>query len=204
VGLLFVLNLVILAGLQAAANQRIQENTRQIGRLLDSTRAASLPPRKAHSWDEATGDVGAPLVHSRGSLADSGKSDQQQPPPDSGANSRNVQLSILALQKQLAAVKALAEHNSQAAAAKEAKLASLEAAGRQLAQLLLTEANLTLCTPEEEVSSGQQQHQLTSPAEGIFRLEVGARVRASTIYANMKMFELRKNGSPLKNGGVFR
>ncbi len=122
-------------------------------------------------------------------------------------NTRNMQLSLMTLQKQLAAVRAMAEKNSQAAAAKDAKLNNLETAGRQLAQLLLTEANLTLCIKEEADQQQQQQkrqQQLVSPADGVFRVELSGRVRTSSMFSNMKLFELRKNGSALKNGGVVR
>ena len=192
--LLFAFNLITFAAIQASANRRIEENTRQINDIVAAELLAhASAPAAVHRWESMADRSSSPIVGGRGATVDAGGS--------GGVNSRNVQLSIMTLQKQLAAVKSLAERNSQEAAAKEAKLRSLEAAGRQLAQLLPNEANLTLCA-EQAVS--QQQQPLVSPAEGIFRVELSGRVRATSVYANMKLFELRKNGSPLKNGGVIR
>jgi hypothetical protein len=128
--------------LQAASSQRIQENSRQINDLL--TFAQSMP-RPQHlpsplSSRKTTGSSSGDSTALSGLSSGSGTSGTS---PD--VNYKNMQLSLMSVQKQLTALKSLAERNSQALQAKEAKVAALEATSRQLALLLLMEANLTLC-----------------------------------------------------------
>ncbi len=130
--------------IQAASSQRIQENSRQINDLLTFAQAmprhVDLPsPLSSH---KTTGSNSGDSTALSGLSSGSGTSDVGGAP---AANYKNMQLSLISVQKQLTALKSLVERNSQALQAKEAKVAALEATSRQLALLLLTEANLTLC-----------------------------------------------------------
>jgi hypothetical protein len=129
--------------LQAASSQRIQENSRQINDLL--TFAQSLPrPQPLTSPLSGRKTIGGSLSGDSTALSGfSSGSGTSGTSPD--VNYKNMQLSLMSVQKQVTALKSLAERNSQALQAKEAKMAALEATSRQLALLLLTEANLTLC-----------------------------------------------------------
>jgi hypothetical protein len=135
--------------LQAASSQRIQENSRQINDLLTLVQAVPRPqplPSPLSGRKTIGGNSGDSTALS-GLSSGSATSDTY---PDVGgvapaASYKNMQLSLMSVQKQLTALKSLAERNSQALQAKEAKVAALEATSRQLALLLLTEANLTLC-----------------------------------------------------------
>jgi hypothetical protein len=135
--------------LQATSSQRIQENSRQINDLLIFAQAmprhVDLP--SPLSGRKTIGGNSGDSTALSGLSSVSGTSDGS---PDIGgvapaASYKNMQLSLMSVQKQLMALKSLAERNSQALQAKEAKVAALEATSRQLALLLLTEANLTLC-----------------------------------------------------------
>jgi hypothetical protein len=130
--------------LQAASSQRIQENSRQINDLLTFAQAMPRPQPLPSSLSgrKTTGGNSGDSTALSDLSSGSGTSDVGGVAP---ANYKNMQLSLMSLQKQLTALKSLAERNSQALQAKEAKVAALEATSRQLALLLLTEANLTLC-----------------------------------------------------------
>jgi hypothetical protein len=125
--------------LQAASSQRIQENSRQINDLLTFAQAMPRPQPLPSplSSRKTTGSNSGDSTALSGVSSGSGTSG---PSPD--VNYKNMQLSLMSVQKQLTALKSLAERNSQAL---QAKVAALEATSRQLALLLLTEANLTLC-----------------------------------------------------------
>lgn len=186
--LLFSTNIIALAVVHSSTNQRIDDNERQISSLILAAASRSkLEDSHLHrSWEMA---------------ALTGASQEAGAAGGSSSSSRNMQLSLMSMQTQLAAVRALAEKNSQAAAAKDAKLDRIETAGKQMMQMLMTEGNITLCIKGVDVAT---QQQLISPVDGIFHACLRGRVRTSALYANMKMFELRKNNNTLKSGGVIR
>jgi hypothetical protein len=136
--------------LQATSSQRIQENSRQINDLLIFAQAM---PRHVDLPSPLSGrkTIGGNSGDSTALSGLSSGSATSDASPDVGGgvapatSYKNMQLSLMSVQKQLTALKSLAERNSQALQAKEAKVAALEATSRQLALLLLTEANLTLC-----------------------------------------------------------